>query len=332
MAARGSKDDRGEGGDSASSSSGSRGDRAAALRLFLEARGPLVESALSENLPPSSLRPEGLHRAMRLAALSGGKRVRPLLALATGELLGMRSPEKLLPFACAIEYVHTCSLVLDDLPCMDDADLRRGEKTLHRATSESTAILAANALLMRAFELVAATARSVSLSRGEAEDLVAGLAATVGSAGMIGGQFVDLEPPAGEGGPDDEKRELERLEFVHARKTGSLFTYALGGAATLARANTAEKEALVAYAKNVGLAFQIVDDVLDAEGDPALTGKDARRDAALRRTTFVSLATAAGAKSIAADLIETAKASLALFRGRGAVLAGFADYVRDRRR
>jgi geranylgeranyl pyrophosphate synthase len=309
----------------------SSGDLAAALRLFLDARSPQVESALSENLPPAVERPPSLHGAMRAAALSGGKRVRPLLVLATAELLckGKKPVERVLPFACAIEYVHTCSLVLDDLPCMDDALLRRGEKTLHRATSESTAILAANALLMRAFELVAATARSSALARGEAEGLVAGLAATVGSRGMIGGQFVDLEENPSRGG---EPGGLDRLEYVHARKTGCLFTYALGGAAALARANTAEREALVAYAKNVGLAFQIVDDVLDAEGDPAEMGKDSRKDGAKGRETFVSLSSVAEAKSIAADLIETAKASLALFRGRAAVLSGFADYVRDRRR
>ncbi len=296
----------------------------AALDRFVAEKGPLVERALSECLPPVTERPAPLHRAMREAVLAGGKRVRPLLVVAAAEVL--RKPaERVLPWAAAIEYVHTCSLVLDDLPCMDDAERRRGRPTLHRATSESTAILAANALLMRAFELAAESARIASLGRAESAEIVSSLAAAIGSRGMVGGQFVDLEPFGSRG--DDG---LDRLEYVHSRKTGSLFTTALAGSALLSRANTAEKEALVAYAKNVGLAYQIVDDLLDAEGDPEETGKDARKDKG--KVTFVTLSSPAEARSIARDLVETAKSALVLFRARGAVLAAFADFVRDRRK
>jgi geranylgeranyl diphosphate synthase type II len=258
-----------------------------------------------------------------LYALTGpGKRVRPVLTLAVAEMFGSRR-EPVLDLACAVEMVHACSLVLDDLPAMDDARLRRGRQTVHLAFGEDVALLAAFALLNRAFALVAEAGQRLGLSRYTAADLAHHLAAAVGTEGLIGGQALDLESRS-------EQLDLERLEYIHSHKTGALFIAAAELGAMAADARRRELEVVTRYAKNLGLAFQITDDLLDVEGDPAVVGKDVAKDAA--KVTFVKLLGLDGARALAAELLEFAQASLTPLGARAAPLRALAALVRDRQR
>jgi geranylgeranyl pyrophosphate synthase len=286
---------------------------------FLADAKSRVDAALDACLPPEEQPPEAVHRAMRYSVLGGGKRVRPALVLGAARTLGVR-PERVLPLAAAVECIHACSLILDDLPCMDDATLRRGRETCHRVFGEATAILGADALLMLGFRLVAEAGGASSLGRREQAELVRLAAESVGSSGMIGGQSLDLTT---RGAAD-----LATTERIHRLKTGALFLLAMRGAALLCKANDAETAALSAYAKNVGLAFQITDDLLDAEGTSEAAGKDVRRDGA--KASFVALSGAAQAHAIVRELVATAKASLAIFEERSGLLAALADRIQGR--
>jgi geranylgeranyl diphosphate synthase type II len=258
-----------------------------------------------------------------LYALTGpGKRVRPVLTLAVAEMLGCRRAEAL-DLACAVEMVHACSLVLDDLPSMDDASMRRGRVTVHREFGEDVALLAAVALLNRAFALVAESGQRLSLSRYTAADLTHHLAAAVGTEGLIGGQALDLESRS-------EQLDLERLEYIHSHKTGALFTAAAELGAMAADARRRELELVTRYAKNLGLAFQITDDLLDVVGDPAEIGKDVAKD--VGKVTFVKLLGVDGARALAAELLEFAIQGLAPLGAKADVLKALAVVVRDRKK
>jgi geranylgeranyl pyrophosphate synthase len=284
----------------------------------LAAHAARVEARLPALLPPESERPESVHRAMRYAALGGGKRVRPVLTLAVAELLGARPREETLDLACAVELVHACSLVLDDLPSMDDAELRRGRPTTHRAFGEDTAILAAFALLARAFQLVADAGQRLGLRRWSSEDLAHHLAEAIGTSGLVGGQALDLAA-------DATRVDLERLEAIHSRKTGSLFLAAAELGAMAADARRRDLDAVARYAKNLGLAFQIEDDLLDVLASSDETGKDARQDA--DKATFVNLLGVDGARALADELLGFAVESLVPFGERAAPLRALAERV-----
>jgi geranylgeranyl diphosphate synthase type II len=238
-------------------------------------------------LPAETVRPQQVHRAMRSAVLSPGKRVRPMLALAAAEMLGGAADDAL-DLACAVELVHCCSLVLDDLPAMDDAHLRRGRPTLHREFGEDVALLAAFALLNRAYALVAEASQRLRLSRYSPEELLHHLAQAIGTEGLIGGQALDLA--SGGGSPA-----LADLEYIHSHKTGALFLAAAELGAMAVDARRRDLEAIGAFAKNLGLAFQIEDDLLDVLATSDETGKDAGQDAA--KSTFVKLLGVGGARS-----------------------------------
>jgi geranylgeranyl diphosphate synthase type II len=234
-------------------------------------------------------------------ALTGkGKRVRPVLTLAVAEIFG-KSSAPVLDLACAVEMVHACSLVLDDLPAMDDAALRRGRPTVHRAFGEAVALLAALALLNRAYALAAASAQRLALARYTGEDLIHHLAAAIGSHGLIGGQALDLLSRP-------EEVDLDRLEYIHSHKTGALFMAAAELGAMAADARRRDLEVVSRYAKNLGLAFQISDDLLDVLATPEETGKDTGQDAA--KVTFVKLLGVEGAQTLADELLGFAVASL----------------------
>jgi geranylgeranyl diphosphate synthase type II len=269
-------------------------------------------------LPPASERPEWVHEAMRYATLGPGKRVRPVLTLAVAEMLGARADDELVDLACAVELVHCSSLALDDLPAMDDAALRRGRETVHRKHGEAVAILAAFALLARALELVADAAQRLGMRRYAPEDLIHHLAEAIGTRGLVGGQALDLVSR-----PDDT--DLERLEYVHSHKTGALFLAAAELGAMAADARRRDFELVGRYAKNLGLAFQIEDDLLDALASPAETGKDARQD--LGKTTFVSLLGVDGARALADELLAFAVDSLAPLGRKAAPLVALAEFV-----
>jgi geranylgeranyl diphosphate synthase, type II len=257
---------------------------------------------------------------MHYALTGAGKRVRPVLTLAVADLFGCRS-EPVLDLACAVEMVHACSLVLDDLPAMDDAALRRGRPTVHRVFGESVALLAALALLNRAYALVAEAATRLALRRYTTEDVVHHLAVAIGSDGLIGGQALDLLAAP-------EEMSLDVLEYIHSHKTGALFMAAGELGAMAAEARRRDLEVIARFAKNLGLAFQIADDLLDVLGTPEETGKDTGKDAA--KVTFVKLLGVAGAQSLADELLGFAVDSLAPLGRKAEPLRDLVKFVQTR--
>ncbi len=288
--------------------------------------GRRVERRLPELLPAADERPQAVHRAMRYALTSPGKRLRPILTLVVADLFGSDRSDRsarVLDIACGIEMVHACSLILDDLPAMDDAAIRRGRPTVHREFGEAVALLAALALLNRAYELVAEAAHHLPLKRYTAEDMVHHLAAAIGSHGLIGGQALDLASR-----PDE--LDLERLEYIHSHKTGALFMAAGELGAMAADAKRRELELISRYAKNLGLAFQISDDLLDVLSTPEEAGKDVGQDAA--KVTFVKRLGVAGAQTLEAELLGFAVASLEPLGKKAEPLREIARFVQNRRR
>ena len=281
-----------------------------------------TESALDRLLDSAQTIPYRLHEAMRYAAQGGGKRIRPLLVYAAGQLgdqAGLTESEALDAAAVAIEFIHAYSLVHDDLPCMDDDDLRRGRPTVHKAFDEATALLVGDALQTRAFELLA----DANCDAQVRLKMIAALAAASGSRGMAGGQAIDLESVG-------KKLDLAGLQQMHAMKTGALLTCAveLGGIA--AQLNPAQMANLYTYSKALGLAFQIVDDVLDATADSQTLGKTAGKDAAANKPTYVTLMGLDYAQQQAKELQETAIASLDSFGSSAQALKDLALLVVNR--
>jgi farnesyl diphosphate synthase len=296
----------------------------ARLEDFLARCVQRVEHALDEWLPPEHIHPTGLHRAMRYAALGGGKRIRPTLTYGAASAIGI-APARMNGAACAVELIHAYSLVHDDLPAMDDDDLRRGRPTCHKAFDEATAILAGDALQTLAFQVLA---KDRSLPGGAEARLamISALATAAGSRGMAGGQALDLE---GEGRDVD----LPMLEHIHIHKTGALIRAAVR-IAVLAAPGLEQGlgDRLDRYAKCLGLAFQIRDDILDVVGDTAVIGKTQGKDEAQQKATYPALLGIEGARQAAEDLIAEARRSLAPFDEAAAPLRWIADFMvrRDR--
>lgn len=279
-----------------------------------------IDRHLPTLLPDPADRPQPVHAAMGYAATGAGKRLRPILTLLVADLFGGR-PEAALDVACAVEMVHACSLVLDDLPAMDDAALRRGRPTTHRVFGEATALLAALALLNRAYAVVAQSATRLGLRRYTPEDLVHHLAAAIGSDGLIGGQALDLQVLP-------EETDLDVLEFIHSHKTGALFMAAAELGAMAADARRRDLEVVARYAKNLGLAFQISDDLLDVLGTVEQTGKDTGKDR--DKVTFVRLLGVAGAQALAGELLRFAVDSLDGLGRKAEPLRELAAFVQGR--
>ncbi len=282
-----------------------------------------IERALDARLPPDTIAPTRLHEAMRYAALGGGKRVRACLVYAAGIALGARM-ERLDAPACAVELTHAYSLVHDDLPCMDDDDLRRGKPSCHRAYDQATALLAGDALQTLAFEILAAEP-AIAAGSTQRLEMIATLARAAGAAGMAGGQAIDLASVG-------KKLTLEELQDMHARKTGALIHAAVRLGTLAAEAPDAHiLAALDAYGHAVGLAFQIADDVLDVEGEAATLGKQPGVDQARGKPTYATLLGTESAKAKAKALLNRALESLAPLGDNGAVLATLARYIVERR-
>jgi geranylgeranyl diphosphate synthase type II len=282
-----------------------------------------VEAALERALPPEDAWPGTIHRAVRYSLLGGGKRVRPVLALAAGEAAG-GSREEVLPLACAVEMIHTYSLIHDDLPAMDDDDLRRGQPTSHKMFGEAVAILAGDALLTRAFHLLAEVPADWDEARLRRRlRATAALGEACGTTGLIGGQVTDLESE----GRAIDAADLERL---HQAKTGALLGASVRGGAILGGADEETLRRLSRYASAIGLAFQVVDDILDATEAAEQLGKTAGKDAAAGKATYVSVHGLERARGMAAELRTRALDALAPLGRRGERLAEIAHLIVDR--
>lgn len=280
-----------------------------------------MEAELARHLPASDIAPTRLHEAMRYAVLGGGKRVRPLLAFAAGEVAGAE-PDRLAIVAAAVELIHAYSLVHDDLPCMDDDVLRRGKPTVHVEYDEATALLVGDALQSLAFQLLAE--HPVADDARTQLEMIALLATAAGSRGMAGGQAIDL---ASVGKP----LTLPELEFMHVHKTGALIRAAVVLGARCGRLPEADIARLDHFAKFIGLAFQVVDDVLDAEAPTATLGKTAGKDAEQNKPTYVSVLGLERARALALELEQDAVSALAPFGERARRLRELAQFIVTRR-
>lgn len=280
-----------------------------------------VEAELLALLPPADGPQARLHEAMRYAVLGGGKRLRPFMVAATAELFGVAGAAPV-RVGAAIELIHGYSLVHDDLPAMDDALLRRGRPSCHRAFGEATAILAGDALQPLAFEVLARPDYGVPAE--QRAELVGGLAVAAGSLGMCGGQLLDLLA-------EKQAWSLADISAMQRLKTGALIRFSCEAGAILGRAPGDARAALGAYAEELGLAFQIQDDLLDRGGEGVVTGKDAGRDDQVGKATFVGVLGEAGARGMLAELRASALARLDIFAGRATVLAELFDFVINRK-
>ena len=286
---------------------------------WVRAHGQRTELALDNLLDAANTNPARLHEAMRYAAQGGGKRIRPLLVYAAGVLSDDTNQSALDAAAVAIECIHAYSLVHDDLPCMDDDDLRRGRPTVHKAYDEATALLVGDALQTRAFEVLA----NAQCDADTCLAMISALASASGSRGMAGGQAIDLDSVG-------KKLDLAGLKQMHAMKTGALLSCSVQMGGIAAKLNPAQMQHLQDYSEALGLAFQIVDDVLDATADSQTLGKTAGKDAANDKPTYVTLMGLDYAQKAAKDLQETAIASLESFGSKGQALKDLALLVVNR--
>ncbi len=267
-----------------------------------EFRAGLVEKNLQLELQRTQILDEKLARAMEYSLLNGGKRLRPVLLMAAADAVN-GTGENFLTVASAFEIVHTYSLIHDDLPAMDNDDYRRGRLTNHKVFGEATAILAGDALLTLAFEVVT---RQKNISQAALLSVIRELSTAAGAGGMVGGQVIDLES-------EGKTIDMATLKKMHIGKTGALFKAAIRSGAILANANAAQLNALTRYAENFGLAFQITDDILDVTGDEKNLGKPVGSDARNKKSTYVTLTSLETAKSLAGDAVNDAVAALKNF-------------------
>jgi geranylgeranyl diphosphate synthase type II len=292
------------------------------LKAYLEARRAMVEAALDGVLPPESAPPHSIHRAMRYSVLAPGKRLRPVLVIAGAEAVGGRAAD-VLDTACALELIHAYSLIHDDLPAMDDDDYRRGRLTSHKVFGEAIAILAGDALLTLAFRLIAGNAARVA-SPAIVGTVVAEVADAAGTDGMVGGQVVDIESEGKTVAP-------ETLDYIHLHKTAALIRAALRVGALLAGGRSEQVEAISRAGQVLGLAFQIVDDILDVEGSLAELGKSAGSDERKQKATYPALYGLATSKERARALVEETKHLLIPLGPAADPICALADFVLERR-
>jgi geranylgeranyl diphosphate synthase type II len=292
------------------------------MKQYLEEKLAQVDEALQSLMPPEGARPERLTGAMRYSLFAGGKRVRPILALAASEA-ACGDPARAIHPACAVELVHTYSLIHDDLPAMDDDDFRRGKPTCHVAFDEATAILAGDALLTMAFEILTADSYCLGIETPARLKIAAELGRAAGWKGMVGGQQVDMESEGSE-------PQQPVVEYIHTHKTGAMIRASVLMGALAAGASEEQLKMCNDYGEKLGLAFQVVDDILDVTATTEQMGKDQGSDAARGKITYTALFGVEGARERAVTLIDDAKSAVAGLDSAGR-LAGIADYVLLRR-
>lgn len=292
------------------------------LKAYLQDRQKIVEEALEHYLPGENNIPDDIYKAVRYSVFNGGKRIRPILCLAAADAVG-GDLGSVITIACALELIHSYSLIHDDLPAMDNDDFRRGKPTCHKVFGEDIAILAGDALLTEAFVLLSRTEK-VRLSAEKRLMVIQEIAQAAGIDGMVGGQALDV---LSEKFAPDEKT----LREIHRRKTGALIAAAVKSGAIISGAPKEKIQALAEYGINVGLAFQIADDILNVEGDRELMGKETGSDAARGKLTYPSLMGLEKAKEKLTKHIDAAEVSLSDFDERARPLILIARYVRDRK-
>ena len=286
------------------------------MKEYIVARQKLVDKALERYLPKASVKPKTIHKAMRYSIFAGGKRLRPILCIAAGECCGGQQAESM-QLACAVECIHTYSLIHDDLPCMDDDDLRRGVPTSHKVFGEAIAVLAGDALLTFAFELAA---QAPGWPRYSLKDVVRELAVASGSRHLIAGQVVDLES-------EGRRVSIPLLRFIHESKTAALLCSSIRLGAMSANATPEQLESLSGFGKALGLAFQVIDDILDVTQTSEALGKSAGKDLAAEKATYPSVVGLERSRKVARKLTEEAHTSLKHFGQKAEVLHGLADYL-----
>lgn len=294
------------------------------LKSYLKKMQQLVDEALDKYLPRQNELPTSIHEAMRYSMFAGGKRLRPVLMLAACDAVD-GDISKALPAACAMEMIHTYSLIHDDLPAMDNDDFRRGKPTNHKVYGEATAILAGDALLTEAFILLSKPEFAKGLPPGVLLQVIHEIAVCAGSRGMIGGQVVDME--------SEGKKDIDfaTVQYIHIHKTGALIKASLKCGALIGGADGKRLEAVTRYGEAVGLAFQIADDILDIEGTTEQIGKDAGSDQARGKATYPAVLGLAESKQRASDLVETAVEALSGFGEKAAPLREIATYIVKRK-
>ena len=285
------------------------------VNAYLKKVSDAVEASLEQVIPAKAVYPESIHSVMRYSLFAGGKRVRPALIMAAYEACGGKFGDKAPILAgSAFEMLHTFSLMHDDLPCMDDDDFRRGKPTAHRAFSEALAVLGGDALCIYAFECLARTGRI---------DVIEETAKALGTFGMIGGQVVDIE---------SEGKTVDRatVEYIHMNKTAAFLRASVKVGAMLAGAPAADIERLTVYGDRIGLAFQVIDDILDEEGTTEQIGKDAGSDRERGKATYPAVFGMVESKVYAKKLITEAHEAISFLGEKGAVLEALADFIRTR--
>jgi len=290
------------------------------LDAYMKERLAAVDAALDVFLPPETQRPETLHKAMRYSVFAGGKRLRPILVMAGAEAVG-GSAEQVMPTACAMELIHTYSLVHDDLPAMDNDDFRRGVPTNHKVFGEATAILAGDALLTLAFRLVADNLRQTNPS---ALEVLVDIADAAGHGGMVAGQVADLEAEGRSVG-------AETVDYIHAHKTGALIRTSLRVGARLCGATAEQVRALSVAGADLGLAFQIVDDILDVVASSEELGKTAGKDQIQQKATYPAIHGIEASRARARDLIDEADAALAALGPRAEPIRALGRFILERK-
>ena len=292
------------------------------LNGYVDTRRALVEEALERVLPPETAAPPTLHRAMGYSVRAGGKRLRPILVIAGAEAVG-GTAEQVMETACALELIHTYSLIHDDLPAMDNDDYRRGMLTNHKVFGEAIAILAGDALLTLAFKLIALNGARTGDARVIAT-LVTDIADAAGTDGMVGGQVVDIES-------EGKAVSAETVDYIHTRKTAALIRASLCAGALIARGNAEQLAAIKSCGETLGLAFQIVDDILDVVGSSEELGKTAGKDAQQQKATYPAYHGLEASRAKARVLIDEAKRALVPLGARAEPIRALADFIFDRR-
>ena len=294
------------------------------IKKYLQEKGDIVNNALDRLLPGENEFPQKLHKAMRYSVFAGGKRIRPVLVMASAETFGGLT-DSIIDIACAVELIHTYSLIHDDLPAIDNDDMRRGMPTCHKVFGEAMAILAGDALLTSAFDVMANTHASADEERLLLLKTIQEIARAAGSTGMVGGQVVDIES-------EGKDVAFPVLEYIHIHKTGELILASIRAGAIMKNAGDKELEAMTRYGEAIGLAFQIADDILDVEGNKEDTGKNVGGDAKKEKVTYPSILGIEESKKRARELTDIALASVEGFGKKAEPLKEIAKYIVARRK